>query len=95
MLICLLGTNCGLRISDILNLNVKDVKNKKTKPVKKVEKTKKESYFNGLKKELKLVKWPEGKEIVKYTIATVVFCIIFVAFFELLNLIMAFVKGLR
>lgn len=28
LLICLFGTNCGLRISDILNLNVKDVKNK-------------------------------------------------------------------
>lgn len=28
LLMCLLGTNCGLRISDILNLNVKDVKNK-------------------------------------------------------------------
>lgn len=27
LLICLLGTNCGLRISDILNLNVGDVKN--------------------------------------------------------------------
>lgn len=27
LLICLLGTNCGLRISDILNLDVKDVKN--------------------------------------------------------------------
>ena len=73
----------------------KDVKNKKTKPVKKEEKVKKEGFFKGVKKELKLVKWPEGKEIVKYTIATVVFCIVLVAFFELLNLIMAFVKGLR
>jgi len=27
LLICLLGTNCGLRISDILNLDVGDVKN--------------------------------------------------------------------
>ena len=28
LLIFILGTNCGLRISDILNLNVKDVKDK-------------------------------------------------------------------
>ena len=28
LLLFLIGTNCGLRISDILNLNVKDVKNK-------------------------------------------------------------------
>ena len=74
--------------------DVKNVKDKKVKTNKKEEKVKNEGYFKSIKKELKLVKWPEGKEIVKYTIATVVFCIIFVAFFELLNLIMAFVKGL-
>ena len=28
LLLFLIGTNCGLRISDILNLNVRDVKNK-------------------------------------------------------------------
>lgn len=28
LLMCLLGTNCGLRISDILNLDVGDVKNR-------------------------------------------------------------------
>ena len=61
---------------------------------KKVQKGKKEGFFKGIKKELGLVKWPSAKEIVKYTIATVIFCLIFVAFFEVLNVIMAFVKGL-
>ena len=77
----------------------KDVKEKKTKLTKKVndkkkkeKKVKKESYIKGIKKELKLVKWPDAKEIVKYTIATIVFCIILVAFFMLLNLIFAFIK---
>ncbi len=72
----------------------KNVKN--TKDVKKTKKDKpvKESFFKGLGKELKLVKWPSAKEIVKYTLATLVLCIILVAFFEVLNLIMAYVKGL-
>ncbi len=80
---------------------VKNVKEKKTKIAKKTnnkkpkeKKVKKESYIKGVKKELKLVKWPDAKEIVKYTIATIVFCIILVAFFELLNVILAYIKGL-
>ena len=74
----------------------KNVKNSKTKTVKKTKKDKtvKEPFFSGLSKELKLVKWPSAKEIVKYTLATLVLCIILVAFFEVLNLIMAYVKGL-
>ena len=62
---------------------------------KKVKNNKpKEKFFVGLKKELKLVNWPEAKSIFKYTIATIIFCIVLVAFFEVLNLIMAYVKGL-
>ena len=76
----------------------KVVNEKKTKIAKKTNdkktKEKKESYVKGIKKELKLVKWPDAKEIVKYTIATIVFCIILVAFFELLNVILAYIKGL-
>ena len=84
--------------------NSKVVNEKKTKLAKNTKKTndkkpkekkvKKESYIKGIKKELKLVKWPDAKEIVKYTIATIVFCIILVAFFELLNVILAYIKGL-
>lgn len=68
---------------------------KDTKKEKKSKKSvNKEGLFKGIKKELKLVKWPAAKDIVKYTIATVVFCIILVLFFELLNMILALVKGL-
>jgi len=73
--------------------NKKGVKKNNTKKVVKT-KTKKEGFFKGIRKELKLVKWPSVKEIVKYTIATIIFCAICVAFFEILNLLMAYVKGL-
>ena len=76
----------------------KDVKKKDIKKanVKKKEKNNKpkEKFTEGVKKELKLVKWPTVKEILKYTLATILFCIVFVAFFELLNLAMAWIKGM-
>ena len=64
---------------------------KKNKKVKKVKKN--ENFFKGVKKELKLVKWPTIKEIIKYSIATVVFCIILIFFFELIKFGMAYVRG--
>ena len=64
----------------------------KKKVIKKKEK--KEKFFPSIKKELKLVKWPTFKDIFKYTVATIILCIIFVVFFELVNLLMAFIKGL-
>ena len=69
--------------------NVKKVGKKDTK-----KKVNGEGFFKGIKKELKQVKWPSAKEIFKYTIATIIFCIVLVAFFEALNVIMAYVKGL-
>jgi len=75
----------------------KEEKKKTTKKVVKKEtkkKVQKEGFFKGIKKELKVVNWPSAKEIIKYTIATIVFCIVLVAFFEVLNIIMAYVKGL-
>ena len=67
---------------------------KKEKSKKKDKKVQKEGFFKGITKELKLVKWPSFKELLKYTIATILFCIVLVAFFEVLNIIMAYVKGL-
>ena len=54
-----------------------------------------ESYLNieKVKKELKLVKWPTAKEVLKYTISTVVFCLILCCLFMLLNLLLSVVKG--
>ena len=66
-------------------------KNKKEKAPK--QKVKKENYFVGIRKELEKVKWPSKAEVLKYTFATVVFVIILVIFFVLLNLVMSLIKG--
>jgi len=66
---------------------------KDIKKTKKVKKTKKENYFKGVKKEMGLVKWPSGNEVIKNTIATIVFCLVVCAFFLLLNLLLSVVKG--
>ena len=57
------------------------------------EKSKK-GFFKSIREEMKRVKWPTFKEIVKYTIATIVFCLIIIAFFQLLDLLVSLVKGL-
>ena len=68
--------------------------NEKTKNVKKKNvKVPKESYLKGVKKEMKLVKWPTFKEVIKYTIATVIMCLVVCGFFLLLNLLLSLVKG--
>ncbi len=71
-------------------------KEEKMKEVKKAKKTKKEkkgeSFGKSLKKEISLIKWPEGKDLVKYTIATIVLCIILILFFQFLDVILAYIK---
>lgn len=58
------------------------------------KKTKKSNYFKEVGKEMSKVKWPEKKEVIKYTVATVIFVIVVVGFFILLNLGMSGLKGL-
>ena len=74
----------------------KKVAEKKTKNVKKTKKenTKKQSYLKQVKSEMKKVSWPEKKEVAKYTIATLTFCLIVCGFFQLLNLVLSFIKGM-
>ena len=72
---------------------------KKEKEVKKAKKEKKNkntngSFFKNVKKEMKLVKLPSSKELIKYTIATIIFCIVLVIFFQFLDVILAFIKGM-
>ena len=62
------------------------VKAPKVKKTKKKETKKREPYFKAVKSELKKVKWPSRKEGLKYTIATMVFILLFVILFALLNL---------
>ena len=70
----------------------KEKAEKKVKKVKK-QKVKKENYFDGVRSELSKVKWPSKKEVIKYTIATIIFVIILVVFFILLDLLMSLIKG--
>ena len=55
---------------------------------------KKDGYFKEVGKEMSKVKWPERKEVLKYTIATIIFVLIVVGFFVLLNFGMSWLKGI-
>lgn len=71
----------------------KSDKDNKKKQVKKVKKAPKESYFKRVYKEMKLVKWPSAKEVLKYTISTIVFCVFLCGIFMILNLLMSLIRG--
>ena len=68
----------------------KVVKEKKVKEVKE----KKDGFFKQTGEEMKKVSWPTRKDVLKYTLATIVFCLIVVGFFSLLNLGLSFIKGM-
>lgn len=57
------------------------------------KKSDKESYLSGVKSELKKVSWPKFKDILKYTFATIILCLILAGFFSILNLILSLIKG--
>ena len=52
------------------------------------------SFFKGVKKEAKTVKWLDGKTLVKYNSITVVMLVFFRLFFYGLDALFAFVRGL-
>ena len=60
----------------------------------KVQKEKKPGFLKETSAEMKKVSWPTAKDVAKYTVATLVFCLIVVGFFQLLNLALSFVKGM-
>ena len=66
---------------------------KKTSKKKETKKVSKPGYFKSLKLELSKVKWPSLKEVVKYTMATVILCILLGGFFQLMDLLTSLVKG--
>ena len=73
----------------------KDEKKKvKSKPVKNETKKKvvKESFFKGVISEIKKVRWPNKKEMVKYSVATISFVIFFALYFGLIEVIMYFIE---
>jgi len=48
------------------------------------------NWFKGVIKEMKAVHWPTKKEMLKYSIATIVFVVFFAIFFLVIELIMTF-----
>lgn len=70
---------------------VKKVKNNAKK--KKNTKVKGETYLESVASELKKVKWPSKKEVLKYTFATIMFVLVLVGFFILMSLVMSVIRG--
>lgn len=66
----------------------KKVNKKETKDVKK------DGLFKQIKKEISKVHFPNKKDMVKYSVATICFVIFFGVYFYLIELIMALVKTL-
>lgn len=72
------------------NKKAKDKKDdKKKSDVKKDKKpvVRKESWWAGVKQEFKNVRWPNKKEMVKYSIATITFIVFFALFFFAIEMI--------
>lgn len=80
--------------------NVKKSKNEETIKEEKVEKKeakkeredKKEGFFKVTMRELRKVSWPSFGEVIKYSLAVIIFCLIFVGFFELVQLLATYIK---
>lgn len=49
-------------------------------------------FFVSVKKEMKKVRWLKGKELTKYSIATISFIVIFMGFFALSDALISFVR---
>lgn len=71
--------------------NVKKVTSKEKKVTVKKESGVK-AWFKGVASEFKKVRWPNKKEMIKYSIASIVFILFFALFFYAIELIIYFIK---
>ena len=58
------------------------------------KKVNKEGFFKQVKKELKKVSWPSKKHMVKYSISTICFIVLFALYFFGIETLFAYIKGL-
>ena len=58
------------------------------------KKDKEKTYFQEIKEEMKKVKWPTKKEMVKYSVSTLCFVVLFALYFFGIESLFAFIKGL-
>lgn len=49
-------------------------------------------YFSGVKKEISRVRWTKKKDLVKYSVATICFVLLFGLFFYLIDYIVAWMR---
>ena len=70
---------------------VKEKKKKNNNKKVKVKKNNKKM-LSGVRSEMAKVKWPNKKDMVKYSIATIVFVIFFAIFFYCIDLLLALLK---
>ena len=50
-------------------------------------------YFKGVKKEFSRIKWASRKELVKYSLSTILFMLFFGVFFYAIDLLVAFLRS--
>ena len=50
-------------------------------------------FFAGVRKEMKKVRWLSKKDLVKYSVATITFIVIFMAFFALSDVILSYIRS--
>lgn len=67
---------------------------KKDKKKDKPKKEKKDGFFRNMRKEMKKVSWPKLGDVAKYSFAVLIFCLIFVGFFKLIELFAAWLEVL-
>ena len=74
----------------------KEVKKTKVTAKEKKVTAKKDSgikaWFKGVASEFRKVRWPSKKEMIKYSIATIVFILFFALFFYAIELVIYFIK---
>ena len=90
----------NVKVDDTLEdvrLVKKDKDNNKKKPKKKETKkeVKPKTYFEQIKDELKLVTWPSKKNLVKYSITTILMVILLALFFLGISFLFDIIYGLK
>ena len=50
-------------------------------------------YFKGVKKELSIIKWTSKKDLVKYSVSTILFIMFFGVFFYAIDLLVAVLRS--
>lgn len=59
----------------------------------KKEKKEKKKFFKSVIAEIKKVRWPKKKEMIKYSLATLICIVVFALFFMLSDVVIAAVKS--